>query len=187
LHASAGNGKVDSRREVDRLLERLFNAATRCVVNVADPFWQNVSLTGAPNVCLVASQADHPGVSQHLTAGGATAILEPAGLLMQARGTQAQYYPAEVAFHDAEWSDMRLANAIATAAFLWLARTQGTAGGETFACRAKWAAAVHSNNRTSDSEFSRRPHGVGRKQMIDPRMDRITESIWASGDRPRGE
>ncbi len=134
LHASAGNGQAESRREVDRLLERLFDAAARCVVNVADPRWQNMHLTGVPNVCLVASQADHPGVGKHLSAGGAAAILEPAGLVMHAGSTQTQYYPAEDEFHGPECPDMRLAHAIATAAHGWLARTVGTTGGETFAC-----------------------------------------------------
>jgi hypothetical protein len=132
LHGSAGNGQAKSRGEIDRLLERLFNAATRCVVNVADPFWQNVSMTGAPKVCLVASQADHPGVCTHLTAGGAAAILESAGIIMQAGSTQTQYYPAEIWPHDSARTDMRLACAIATASYVWLARTVGTAGGETY-------------------------------------------------------
>jgi cyanophycin synthetase len=42
LHSSSGNGQSGSRRDIDRLLERLLRSATRCVVNAADPLWQNI-------------------------------------------------------------------------------------------------------------------------------------------------
>jgi hypothetical protein len=88
-------------------------------------------MTGSPDVCLVASRADHPGVCEHLTAGGAAAILEPAGLVMQAGGMQSQFYPVEDRPLDSEdSSDGRLAHAFATAAWVSLTRSLGTRGGE---------------------------------------------------------
>ncbi len=160
LPASAANGQTESRGEVDRLLERLFDAATRCVVNAADPRWQNASLTRGPKVCLVASQADHPGVCQHLAGGGSVAIVEPVGMIMQAASMQTQYFPCASWPDEPARTDMRLAFAIATATYVWLARSVGTAGGEALACVAKRAAAVPSNNRTIDSRFNRRQRGA---------------------------
>jgi cyanophycin synthetase len=171
LHPSAGNGQAESRHEIDRLLERLFNAATRCVVNAADPFWRNARMTGSPDVCLVAAQADDPGVCEHLTAGGAAAILEPAGVFMQAGSTQTQYHPFDFLPDGPARPDMRLARAIATATYVWLARTLGTTGGEALARLAGKAAAVTSNNRTTKARLHRPQHGAGRKQMIKPQMD----------------
>jgi cyanophycin synthetase len=149
LHTSAGNGQAESRLDIDRLLERLLKAAKRCIVNAAAALWPSLRITGAPNVCLVASQADYPGVCEHLTAGGAVAILEPAGMIMQAGSTQTQYYPAEIWPHDPTSADSRLARVIATAAYVWLARILGTAGGETLARLADKAAMPSTNGMTT--------------------------------------
>ena len=126
---SAGNHGDELQHEIDRLLRRLLRTANRCVVNTADPLWSNCLTTGSPKVCLVASEADHPSVCDHLTAGGAAAIFEPAGLVLQAGGMQPKFYPAQDRPRDCECSTDRLADALATAAWVSLTRTLGTNGG----------------------------------------------------------
>lgn len=126
---SACNHEDEPQHEIDRLLRRLLRTAHRCVVNTADPLWSNGNTTGSPTVCLVASEVDHPSVCDHLTAGGAAAIFEPNGLVLQAGGMQPQFYPAEDRPRDSECSTGRISHALATAAWVSLTRTLGTNGG----------------------------------------------------------
>jgi len=129
-HESTDNSQAESHHEIDQLLRRLLTAAQRCVMNAAASISWNGSTIGSPDVCLVASQADHPRVCEHLTAGGAAAILEPDGMVMQAGGLQTQFYPAEDWPVESEGADCRLSHALVTAAWVSLIRTLGTSGGE---------------------------------------------------------
>jgi cyanophycin synthetase len=126
---SAGNHDDELQHEIDRLLGRLLRTANRCVINTAEPLWSNAPATGSPKVCLVASEADHPSVCDHVTAGGSAAIFEPAGLVVQAGGMQPKFYPAGDRARLCECSTGRLSDALATAAWISLTRTLGTNGG----------------------------------------------------------
>jgi cyanophycin synthetase len=127
------NGYVESRRDVNRLLQRLLRSAVRTVVNADTPFWKSVGVTGCAEVCLVARQRNDRRLCEHLAAGGVAAFLEPAGMIMQTGGAPPQVHSMDVSAEDSERLEMRLARAIARASYVSFIRVVGTSGGEEYA------------------------------------------------------
>lgn len=128
LETTSGDDAAHHERE--RLVRRLLAASSRCVINTSDSTWQPWIAIGSRELCLVGSHDGQSGIREHLMAGGVAALIEPAGIVIESGGRQPQIYPARDQTHAGHRPNGRLPDALATAAWVALTRSLGTAGSE---------------------------------------------------------